>query len=259
MTNAQDLQLTGNQHIYARRILKVVHSRRLPQRVGVIAIETALAESGLQMYANANNAESKTLPHDALGSDHASVGLFQQQVPLWGTTMNLMNAEVSCGIFLDHLHGNWPNVQNWVACQDVQNSAYDGIPRQANHFSSVYGGNYLAQDNRASRIVGALWNDQSPIANLSSPPTKYFVDIFDNAPVFAQPGGAHPSGTLFKGTNYVFGKRRGPKVGNNSVFNHFWMKTVPDEGSGQWVSAYFLTRWGNDEAKDNHGMVLPDV
>jgi hypothetical protein len=259
MTSAQDLQLTGNQYVYARRIIKVVHSRGLPQRVGVIALETALTESGLQMYANANNPQSLTLPHDAVGSDHASVGLFQQQVPLWGTTANLMNAEVSCGLFLDHLPGNWPNLQNWVACQDVQNSAYDGVPRKENHFSNVYGGNYLAQDARANRLVGALWNDQSPIPASSTPPTKFFVDTFADAPVFAQPGTGHPSGTLFKGTNYVFGKRLGPKVGDNTIFNHFWMKTVPDEGSGQWVSAYFLARWGNDEAKDNNGVVLPNV
>ena len=36
-------------------------------------------------------------------------------------------------------------------------------------------------------------------------------------------------------------------------------KTDPDKGPGkQWVSAYYLSRWGNDEAKDNSGGVIPD-
>jgi hypothetical protein len=30
-------------------------------------------------------------------------------------------------------------------------------------------------------------------------------------------------------------------------------------GQGQWVSAFFLTRWGNDEAKDNEGNDLPEL
>ncbi len=33
----------------------------------------------------------------------------------------------------------------------------------------------------------------------------------------------------------------------------------PDVGpAGQYVSAYYLSRWGNDEARDNNGTVIPD-
>jgi hypothetical protein len=90
-------------------------------------------------------------------------------------------------------------------------------------------------------------------------PIKFFVDTFADAPVFASLTDTHPTGTLKKGTNYVFGKHLGrvTKVGPN--FNHFWMKTDPDIGTGVWASAYYLSRWGNDEAKDNNGRVLPDV
>ena len=41
--------------------------------------------------------------------------------------------------------------------------------------------------------------------------------------------------------------------------NHYWLLTDPDVGTGHWVSAYYLSRWGNDVAKDNAGTVLPDV
>jgi cell wall-associated NlpC family hydrolase len=43
-----------------------------------------------------------------------------------------------------------------VAAQRVQRSAFDGRPSVANHGSSVYGGNYLAQLPRAQHIVDAI-------------------------------------------------------------------------------------------------------
>ncbi|NGN64767.1 M23 family peptidase, partial [Streptomyces sp. A7024] len=42
-------------------------------------------------------------------------------------------------------------------------------------------------------------------------------------------------------------------------YNHWWLKTDPDVGpANQYVSAYYLSRWGNDEARDNNGTVIPD-
>ena len=42
------------------------------------------------------------------------------------------------------------------------------------------------------------------------------------------------------------------------AYNHWWLKTDPDVRLGnQWVSAYYLSRWGSDEAKDNGGRVIP--
>ncbi len=45
-----------------------------------------------------------------------------------------------------------------------------------------------------------------------------------------------------------------------SSYNHWWLKTDLDSGSpaqGQFVSAYYLSRWGNDVAKDNGGQDIP--
>ena len=264
MTTATDLALTDTQVAHARGIITAVKRHGLPSSAAVIAVETALAESGLRMYANANNARSLRLPHDAVGSDHGSVGLFQQQVggapnstANWGTTDELMNAEISCGKFLGALQKtDWQHVTRWHACQDVQHSAYDGRPRKANNFNSEYGGNYHAQDAHAIRIVHTLW-DALPAAH-SAAPVKYWVDIFSNAGVYGSPTSPTQTGTLFKGTNYVFGKRLGRVISTPQGHNHWWLKTDPDQGTGQWVSAFFLTRWGNDEAKDNDGRTIPD-
>jgi hypothetical protein len=264
MTTATDIGLTLTQLAHVRAIINAVKRRGLPSTAAVIAIEAALAESGLRMYANGNNPRSLRLPHDAVGWDNASVGLFQQQVggapnstANWGTTEELMNAEVSCGKFLDALQKtDWQHVSNWRACQNVQHSAYDGVPRKANNFNGEYGGNYHAQDTHAARIVHALWDAIS--TGHDKTPVKYWVDTFANAPVFGSPTSQVQTGTLFKGTNYVFGKRQGRVISTQQGHNHWWLKTDPDEGTGQWVSAYYLTRWGNDEAKDNNGQTIPD-
>jgi hypothetical protein len=245
-----------NQLRYAKGIVTAVKKRQMPQRVATIAIETALAESNLRLYANENIAESLALPHDAIGSDHKSVGLFQQQVGIWGTVAELMNPEISCAKFLNALAGtNWPDVANWVACQRVQNSAYDGNPRPANNFSDEYGGNYHARDAEAAQIVGALWG-VPPVPPVGG--GKYWVDIFQDAPVFDSPTSVEQTGTLRAGTNYVFSKKWGREVRVGANFNRWWLKTDPDVGSGHWVSAYYLTHWGNDEAKDNAGVVIPN-
>lgn len=89
-------------------------------------------------------------------------------------------------------------------------------------------------------------------------PGQYWVDTFANAPGHDSPGGTQ-TGTLYAGTNYVFCKVWGPEVRVGEDYNHWWLKTDLDEGpAGQWVSAYYLANWGNDEAKDNNGTVIPD-
>jgi Peptidase family M23 len=103
-------------------------------------------------------------------------------------------------------------------------------------------------------------NDGAVIPDCAMPTTKFFVDTFANATGYSTPGGT-ATGTLNAGTNYVYCKRLGPTVQVGAQHNHFWMLTDLDSGAptkNQWVSAYYLSRWGNDEAKDNAGNVLPD-
>ena len=88
---------------------------------------------------------------------------------------------------------------------------------------------------------------------------KYWVDTFADAPVYASATSTGQTGTLNAGTNYVFCKVWGREVASGSSFNHYWLRTDPDSGpAGQYVSAYYLSHWGNDVAKDNDGTVIPD-
>lgn len=94
---------------YALAIIAEGRRRGITERGIVIALSTALVESGLKMYANAKVPDSLQLPHDAVGSDAYSVGLFQQQVVRgangwwWGDAATCMDPAKSAGLFYDRL------------------------------------------------------------------------------------------------------------------------------------------------------------
>lgn len=93
----------------ATAIIASGQQRKAPPRAWVIAIATALQESRLLNHANDNAAYpevkrlSMALPHEAVGHDHDSVGLFQQR-PLegdggWGTVKELMTPAIGAAKF----------------------------------------------------------------------------------------------------------------------------------------------------------------
>jgi hypothetical protein len=118
---------TGNQDFYAREIIAAAKERNLGKDGARNGIATALVESNLRMYANRAVPESLKFPHDAVGSDHDSVGLFQQRQSGWGTLAERMNARASAGMFFNRMmQFNWRGMDPGAACQKVQVSAYPG-------------------------------------------------------------------------------------------------------------------------------------
>lgn len=151
--------LNATQEKWARAILTRVHQRNAWPDVGRICITVALTESSLLMYANSNNPESLQLPHDAVGSDHGSVGLYQQQVggavnstANWGTTAQCMDLNYSTDIFMQALYrlSGWQTLPLYQAAQEVQGS-YDPT-----------GGNYRKNMVLADTVVTALWPQIGP-------------------------------------------------------------------------------------------------
>lgn len=61
------------------------------KRACYIAITTAFQESQIKILANSKYPASLKYPHDGVGQDHDSVGIFQQR-PSWGSTKERMNA-----------------------------------------------------------------------------------------------------------------------------------------------------------------------
>lgn len=138
--------LNPSQLSYAKTIAGVGKQMGAKPRDVLIALMTAITESGLKNYANANNPDSLAIAHDAVGNDHGSVGLFQQQVggatnstANWGTTAQLMNPVYAAQAFFTKelkLSDRATAAPSRVA-QEVQGSAF------------ADGSNYAANQNAA--------------------------------------------------------------------------------------------------------------
>ncbi|KAF9274647.1 hypothetical protein BGZ68_000470 [Mortierella alpina] len=131
--------LDARQSGYARTIAGVARQRNMGVKACQIAIATALVESNIKVYCNYNVPGSCNLPHDGVGKDHKSVGIFQQQSPMWGTPEQCMDPASSAGLFYNALARiDWRNLPIGVAAQRVQRSAFpDRYATRANEAINI--------------------------------------------------------------------------------------------------------------------------
>jgi hypothetical protein len=111
----------------ARTIVEVGRNLGLPPRAWVIAVATALQESGLH-----------NLGHLGARNDHDSLGLFQQRPSTgWGTPEQITDPIYAATAFYSHLMRvrDWLVLPLTVAAQKVQISAYPD--RYARHESQA--------------------------------------------------------------------------------------------------------------------------
>ncbi|MCW6010594.1 hypothetical protein K1W54_39505 [Micromonospora sp. CPCC 205371] len=138
-------RLTPIQMNNAHAIVKAGLRRGVPQRGLVIAVATAMQESTLLNRASEVLPESKRYPHQGTGSDHDSVGLFQQRPSSgWGPVRKLMQPDYSAGKFYAGLVQvpGWNRMPLTLAAQAVQVSAYPYA--------------YAKHEQRAAAIVHTL-------------------------------------------------------------------------------------------------------
>lgn len=141
---------TAAQTANAAAIVRTGQDMNLPPRGWVVAVATAMQESGLRNYANSGVPSSMALPHEAVGHDHDSVGLFQQRphppegAGSWGTVRELMTPATSARKFYNALLkvGGWQSMPLTRAAQRVQRSAYPSA--------------YADDEAPAGRLVDAL-------------------------------------------------------------------------------------------------------
>lgn len=138
----------------AAALIRAGQATKMPPRAWVIAIATALQESGLRNMANDNDDYpevkriSTALPHDAVGHDHDSVGLIQQRPDegdgTWGPVKDLMQPEIAGKKFYVALTDvpGWQDMTLTRAAQKVQHSAYPSA--------------YAKWEDEAARLVDAL-------------------------------------------------------------------------------------------------------
>lgn len=118
------------QPFFTYEIARAAKEKRLPSRGAMIGVGTALVESGdpMRMWANRAVPESLAFKHDAVGSDHDSVGLFQQRANgAWGSTADRMSPFKSAGMFFAAMLRKFPKWQSMApgaVAQGVQVSAF---------------------------------------------------------------------------------------------------------------------------------------
>lgn len=118
---------------YALRILNEGRKRQVTPKGIQIAFATGIVESNITVYANEKLPKSLALPHDAVGNDSYSVGIFQQQVRdtgngwWWGDEATCMGVESSAGLFYDRLVKlpyNGTSKSPGAFAQQIQGSAF---------------------------------------------------------------------------------------------------------------------------------------
>jgi hypothetical protein len=116
----------GSQLVNAAAIVAAGKEMGVPERGWVIAVATGMQESKLRMYANKAVPASMALPHEAVGSDYDSTGIFQQRQRGWGTLAERMDAKASAKLFYAKLLNiaGWKSLPLTVAAQRVQVSAH---------------------------------------------------------------------------------------------------------------------------------------
>lgn len=162
------VDLNDSQKKYAQIIINRAATRGMSQTAAVVALATAMQESTLRMWWNANvpGSEELTQEKDAKGSDGYSVGLFQQQVHgndySWGTVEEAMDPKKSTDMFLDRLETieGWERLTVSQAAQQVQASAHPDA--------------YAKWESMARQLVNDL-----------KPTEGYWKDSHDKQPVKA--------------------------------------------------------------------------
>lgn len=162
VASAQSNNTEVNKAGYVKAIIGTGNAMNIPSKGIIIALTTAITESGLKNYANDGeysvlrnpadatlggssqaaailnfSKKSMSFPHDAVGSDATSVGLFQQQAwwgtmggSTWetdpeGTMKRLMDPAFGAQKFYNKLLtvSGWESLEYGVAAQRVQVSA----------------------------------------------------------------------------------------------------------------------------------------
>jgi hypothetical protein len=137
--------LTQTQMDNAKTIVDVGTELKMPRRAKVIAVATAMQESRLYNLASDVIPESRQYADQGSGSDHDSVGLFQQRPSSgWGTVRDLMRPAHSARLFYEGLARvpGWEQMSLTAAAQAVQISAHPSA--------------YAPHEPMATRVVTAL-------------------------------------------------------------------------------------------------------
>ncbi|KAK3896787.1 hypothetical protein C8A05DRAFT_39664 [Staphylotrichum tortipilum] len=135
--------LNAVQSKHARAIIGEAKKEGLGRHGCEAGIATAIVESSILIYANSKVPASLKYPHDRVGSDHDSVGIFQQRAIYYPNIAADMDAARSAAQFFAKMKNvsGWKTMAVGKLCQKVQVSAYPD--------------RYAAQVSKATKICAA--------------------------------------------------------------------------------------------------------
>ncbi len=157
----------AGQTAYVRTIIGVGKARNASAKGWIVALAVALQESGLRNLSNPTYPQSLSMTRDGSGTDHDSLGLFQQRPQSgWGSVAQLMDPTYEATAFFggpDVPPANpglldipgWQSLPVTVAAQQVQVSAYPDA--------------YAKWEGEATQLAAAN-ADAPPVAVLNPPP-----------------------------------------------------------------------------------------
>jgi cell wall-associated NlpC family hydrolase len=249
------------------RVVAAVASARAGDQAASLILMIGLAESGLRILGNPNDPSADSLPVDGIGTDHDSVGIFQQR-PSWGSAQQRLDPVASTNLLLDRLLAmtGWRGSEPWTAAQHVQNSAYDGDPRPLNHFSTEYGGNYHAQLAEATGILNAIKADSAKLhctgtggSGTGQPPAGP-TGPFGLPDDYTIPAGTSPASRAAVlaalaelGKPYVFGAIGPASFDCSGLTQWAWAK------AGVSLPHYTGDQWQAGTATDVHALAAGDL
>ncbi|OAA40511.1 NLP/P60 protein [Beauveria brongniartii RCEF 3172] len=125
MPNSTALGFPGLNHAQSRNAkaaIDQVRAEGLNRQACLAVISTALQESELQIYANPIVPASMNYPHDKVGGDQDSIGMFQQRAKFYSDIATDMSAAGSTRLFLADMKGiaGWQTMEVSALCQTVQ-------------------------------------------------------------------------------------------------------------------------------------------
>ncbi|KAJ5145705.1 uncharacterized protein N7515_000269 [Penicillium bovifimosum] len=118
--------LGATQSKHAKAIIGEAKKEGLGRQGCLAGIATALVESNIYIYANKKVPASLKYPHDKVGSDYDSVGIFQQRAIYYPNIAADMDAAKSAAQFFKQMKNikGWKTMEVGKLCQKVQVSAY---------------------------------------------------------------------------------------------------------------------------------------
>ncbi|WP_229789403.1 hypothetical protein [Pilimelia terevasa] len=137
--------LSSTQMANAQVIVLAARKRKLPSRAMLVGLMTAMQETNLRNLANPGVPASLRHQNDGTGTDHDSVGVFQQRPSQgWGSVAELMDPHYAAGAFFGRLERTpgWEKLPLTRAAQTVQRSAFPSA--------------YAKHETKARKIVAAL-------------------------------------------------------------------------------------------------------